>query len=88
MEHDICNIIYLDRRAREERLWTRDQPPAERPEQSQRATRSTSKISQLTAQDEVEQNVRSVLSVFPTGQLVPALLLSVNCRETLNHKTD
>lgn len=64
MGQDGCKVIYLDRRARNEQTWTHESL-VKLPNVGSGPSASPNKQS---GQDEVEQNVRSLLSVFPQGE--------------------
>lgn len=65
MDHDGCKVMYLDRRAQNEQTWTQELLV----EPSDIESRSLAPSKDESGHNEVEQNVRSLLSIFPEGEL-------------------
>ena len=65
MDHDGCKVIYLDRRASNEQTWTNKSPPVGG--RARAGSGSSASSDTRSGHDEVEQNVRSLLSVFSQG---------------------
>jgi hypothetical protein len=67
MDHGACNVIYLDRRAREELV--RKEFPAARLETHSASDKDSSYFRQeITGQDEVNINLHSLFSTFTQGK--------------------
>jgi len=80
MDHGACNVIYLDRRAREELV--RKEFPGPHPDVSDNATGKDSLNyfkTDVSAHDEVNNNIRHILSTFSQGESQYPIALVIAC---------